>query len=206
MCYLGAHDLVETDGAWELPATSGILKVLPQGVQAFGHVDFEGRIVKGLPFHMEKNDSSLRQPGKIKGFFRITLPEDAVGKTFPVRLGLWVYQGRRIVPDNGMPDLRVDVGTLKQTQEGKRKHSVNPIQRGAMMRVRDREPVVSLPSFGALEFLDTPLGSEIPLQPELATRISTARAHVAHDTAFTSFTLVGYPLFLDSRLSRILVV
>jgi len=59
------------------------------------------------------------------------------------------------------------------------------------MRRRDREPVVSLPSFGALEFLDTPLGSEIPLQPELATRISTARAHVAHDTAFTSFTLVG---------------
>jgi len=39
---------------------------------------------------------------------------------------------------------------------------VNPIQRGAMMRRRDRKPVLSLPSYGALEAVKSHLGSEIP--------------------------------------------
>jgi len=112
-------DLVQRDGSWELPVTFEILKPLPQGVQPFGHLDFEGRIVKGLPFHMEKDASSLQKPGKVRGDFQIVFPEDAEGRVFPLRLGLWVYQGRRIVPENGMPDLRIDVGTAQRTSEGK---------------------------------------------------------------------------------------
>jgi len=45
-----------------------------------------------------------------------------------------------------------------------RKYSVKAIQRQTVVGRRDRDAVLSLPSFGALECRDTHLGCEIPSQ------------------------------------------
>ncbi|MCK5801526.1 MAG: DUF4832 domain-containing protein [Lentisphaeria bacterium] len=103
---------VQVDGEWRLPVVFETLKPLPDNVHPFGHLDCESRIVKGLSCSVEGGLESLQNIGAHAGFFRLAPPEKAQGKPFSVHLGLWVLRGRRILSENGEPDLRVPVGFL----------------------------------------------------------------------------------------------
>ena len=94
------------------------LKPLPANIQAFGHLDLDSRIVKGLSCHLDEPPDALRTVGRRVGYYRIAFPRDADERTFDVYFGLWVIRGRRLLPENGNADLRVPIGTVTRAPDG----------------------------------------------------------------------------------------
>ncbi|MBT3377102.1 MAG: DUF4832 domain-containing protein [Lentisphaerae bacterium] len=110
--------LQKTGGAWFLPVTFNINKALPDNVCPFGHLDHERRIAKGMGCRLDVAPDALTRPGRHTGRFAIPFGPDLAGTSFELHVGLWVFQGRRIVPDNGNPDGRVHVGTVTYDPAG----------------------------------------------------------------------------------------
>ena len=110
---------VNVDGEWRLPVVFETLKPLSAGVQPFGHLDLDSRIVKGLSCRLNEPLDTLRNVGRHSGHYQVAFPEDAEGTAFDLYLGLWEFRGRRLLPENGHADFRVPVGTLTRDAQGK---------------------------------------------------------------------------------------
>jgi hypothetical protein len=108
----------QVDGEWRLPVVFEVLKPLPERVLPFGHFDREARIAKGLGCQLTEGPEALRSPGAHPGYYRLEPPGGADASPITMHLGLWVLDGRRILPENGAEDLRVRLGTVSFRNDG----------------------------------------------------------------------------------------
>ena len=118
--YVLEHGAAEARaGQTVVPVTFRVLKPLPDGVRPFCHLEVSGRIAAGLGCRLDgKALPDLRRPGSHAGCYVLDVPETLRGGTYAVKAGLWVFEGRRIVPGNGEADLRVTLGTLRVGDDG----------------------------------------------------------------------------------------
>jgi len=111
-------ELRQDDGKWALPVAFHVHKALPANVRPFGHLDRERRIAKGIGCRLEEAPRALVRPGTHRGRYVIPSGPDLAGQSFELHLGMWVFQGRRTVPDNGNPDGRVHLGKIAYDDAG----------------------------------------------------------------------------------------
>jgi hypothetical protein len=110
-------ELAKREGEFVLPVTWTVHTPLPAGVSPFCHFERDGAIAfQGGPAK-ERPVKDLEQPGTIDLPLVFSVPEAARGKTFDVKIGLWIPEriGRadeRLIPDRDAGDRRILVGRL----------------------------------------------------------------------------------------------
>jgi len=108
---------------WLLPLTWTVHRPLPAGATAFCHfgrgpaIDFQGHPDPDRPA------GQLEKGGTVGLGCVFTVPETARGKSFEVKVGLWIPQrigmtDERLVPDTDEGDHRALVGTLAVAADG----------------------------------------------------------------------------------------
>lgn len=116
-------DLRPHDGKWLLPVTWTIHDPLPAGAVPFCHFEREGKIeFFGTP-NADDPTRLLAGVGRVELGFLVEPPAAVRGKSFQVKIGIWVPEraGRedeRMIPDRGEPDRRVVVGRLAISPDG----------------------------------------------------------------------------------------
>ncbi len=116
-------ELMRREGEFVLPVTWMVHAPLPAGVSPFCHFEQDGAIVfQGGP-GKERPVKDLEQPGTVELPFVFAVPDAARGKTFDVKIGLWIPEriGRpdeRLIPDRGGTDRRVTIGKLTVSATG----------------------------------------------------------------------------------------
>jgi len=109
--------------AWLLPLTWTSSQALPAGVRPFCHFEAGGEIVfQGLPVEGALAER-LAAPGTVEVGWVFAVPEGARGRSFEVKVGLWLPERlgqpeERLIPDRGEGDRRVVVGELSVAADG----------------------------------------------------------------------------------------
>jgi hypothetical protein len=116
-------ELARREGEFVLSVTWTVHAPLPAGVSPFCHFEQDGAIAfQGGP-GKERPVTDLEQPGTVELPFVFAVPDAARGKTFDVKIGLWIPEriGRpdeRLIPDRGGTDRRVTIGKLTASETG----------------------------------------------------------------------------------------
>jgi hypothetical protein len=115
-------ELTQNGDRWLLPLKWTVHLPLPQGATPFCHFERGGAIAfQGLP-DPECSPAVLEQPGEVDLGCIFSPPEDARGRTFSVKVGLWIPErlaqpDERLIPDRGELDRRVVVGSLEVAED-----------------------------------------------------------------------------------------
>jgi hypothetical protein len=107
------------DGKAVVPVAFRVSRPLPADVRPFAHVEAAGKILRGLPVVLpDLPEEGLRRPGTYSAYCVLDVPAELAAARPRLLIGLWVFEGRRIVPGNGAGDGRVLAGTLFPGEDG----------------------------------------------------------------------------------------
>ena len=118
-----AGALEKQGGKWLLPLTWTIHRPLPANVTPFCHFESDAKIAfQGGP-EPDGPRADLAKPGTVKLGCVFDPPQEARGKSFAVRVGLWLPDrlgkaDERLMPDAGENDKRVLLGQLNVAPDG----------------------------------------------------------------------------------------
>jgi hypothetical protein len=96
---------------------------LPNGVTPFFHFDDDGKIAFTAWHDPAAKLSALTQPGEVEAGCLLAPPESARGRSFTMRVGLWLphqigWPNERLLPDEDDGDHRVTLGQLRVGADG----------------------------------------------------------------------------------------